>query len=106
MCGLCGFAPVGEDLVKSVYCSVGSFADDPEEETKFEGEIGQISRDIQAGKEVHYDESELQRLREQQMDVETASKSAFVYLFRVFFPAIVFLAILYLLVALLHKWRF
>jgi hypothetical protein len=38
-CDKCGFVPEGEDLVKSVYCSVGRFTDNPEEETGFEGEI-------------------------------------------------------------------
>jgi hypothetical protein len=85
-------------LVKSVYCSVGRFTDNPEEETGFEGEIDQISRDIQAGRKIHYDDRGLQRLREQQMDVETASKNAFVYLLRVFFPAIVLLAVMYVII--------
>lgn len=101
-CSNCGFTPEGEDLVQSTYCSVLRFTDDPDRETAYQNEIIQMSEAIQAGKRLTFDQAELQRLRDLIEFTEAGSPSVWGVLFRIFLPAIIFLAILYAILAWLE----
>jgi hypothetical protein len=96
--------PEGEDLVKSTYCSLLRFADDPDREVEYENEIRKMSMDVQAGRGIVYDDDDLERLREMIGFLEGGSKGVLGALFRLLLPAMVFFAILYLIVKLLEFW--
>ncbi len=104
-CRLCGFDPSNsdDDEVKSVYLSVGRFAcDDAEVQQAYREELQVIAGRIQSGKSVDYDAQELDRLRVQKEMVESVPAMAvWGAVFRLFLPALIFLAILGLVNVLL-----
>jgi hypothetical protein len=104
-CPRCEFVPAGMDLAKSTYCSVWRFAGDPESETEYESELAKMSSAIRANQPLVFEEDELDRLDELIRFVESGSPGVWSTLFfRMLLPAIVFLGILYFIVALLEKW--
>src|SRR5688572_22094486 len=93
-CPECGFVPEGDDLVKSTYCSVWRFTDDPELENQYESELREMSSAVRAQKQVVFDEGELDRLRELVMFVESGSPGVWIWFLRMFLPAIIFFGLL------------
>lgn len=93
---MCGFRPGEEtdDLVKSVYLSVGRY-DTEEERTRYRTELEMIASRLREGHGFEFDPTELERLRMQKGHVESISTGSLVrYLLRVFLPGIIFLLIL------------
>lgn len=96
-CQNCRFDPSKneDDLVKSVYLSSGRY-EDQEKQKKYMHELDNIGELIKNGQSPSFDSDDLERLREQKHDVESISLlTVFKTLFRLFLPAIIFLAILY-----------
>jgi hypothetical protein len=102
-CSKCGFTPEGEDLVKAAYCSTWRFADDPDAEIAYESELHQMGEAVQAGQSITFDESELQRIREIIDFLEAGSPGVWRAFLRFLLPAIIFLGILYSILAILKK---
>lgn len=99
-CHECDFFPIGEDLVKSVYCSTGRFACDPVLGKAYEHELLKMARDIRAGIPVIFDRDELSRLRLERDNVLEYNPSVVKILLRVSLPTIVLLLIIIILVCL------
>ena len=103
-CRHCGLAD-DEMLVRSVYLSPERF-DDPDEQRKYAEELLALSEALKSGRQVDFDEHELQRLREQLQAVnEVRWRHVFVALFRIFLPMIIVLATLYGVILLLRSMR-
>jgi hypothetical protein len=102
-CARCGFTPEGEDLVKAAYCSVWRFSDDPDEEVAYEDELSRMSEAIQAGQGIIFDDAELQRLREVIDFLEAGSPGVWKTFLRFLLPALIFLTLLYSIVAWLER---
>jgi hypothetical protein len=100
-CLECGLTPEGEDLVKSTYCSVWRFTDDAELESQYEAELRDMSVALRGQQQLVYDEIELDRVRELVSFVEKGSPGVWIWLIRMFLPAIILLSFLYLLLYLL-----
>jgi hypothetical protein len=102
-CRKCGLSPLGDDLAKSVYCSLGRFNND-EDQSAQESELKSLSTILKQGGTIDYNTTELERLKLQQTQVGSVSWTTIMfYLFRVFLPAILFLTLLFLLVAYLKR---
>jgi hypothetical protein len=102
-CNKCGFTPEGEDLVKAAYCSTWRFADDPDAEIAYESELKHMSEAIRTGNSITFDKTELDRLREIIGFLEAGSPGVWSAFFRFLLPAIIFLVILYSILAFLEK---
>ena len=90
-------------MVRSVYLSVGRY-DDPAEQERYSQELVLVKRAIREGGTINYELAELQRLRDQLHSVRSVSSAAiFGALFRLFLPAILFLAALYLLLYIIRR---
>jgi hypothetical protein len=88
-CCNCHKTPSDDDLVKSVYCSTGRYADDPVKSDAYLDQLTTFSNDIQSGTEVQYDNDELDRLRRQKDLIQTTKFSIFMLLVRIASPAII-----------------
>ena len=88
-CPDCAFDPQHdrEDLVKSVYLSLGRF-DSQIDKEKYDDQLSCYSARLRSGLSVEYDQAEIERLDMQLTEVEALDdKSILNYLLRVFFPA-------------------
>jgi hypothetical protein len=102
-CRRCSFLPKDDDLVKSVYCSIGRF-DEPDDAADYEKELEEMSSALARGEPIVYDEAELERLREQRRLVGSVrGPDLLLALFRIFLPAILFIAVMLLLIMLFKK---
>lgn len=70
-CSRCSFDPTtkSDDLVKSVYLSVGRF-DADDEKKLYRKALTDMSRDIEDGKSIRYDKTEILRLTKQKSMME------------------------------------
>ncbi len=106
-CRRCGFTPETdpEDLIKSVYLSVGRF-DDADRSTVYEAELEALAGVIRAGQPLEFDPEELARLREQKRVVESIPMAAvWGAVFRFLLPGFALLAVLVLIALLLRTLR-
>ncbi len=105
-CGHCEFDPSQneDDLVKSVYLSLGRYEDDADIR-RYEGELVLMGRALREGdKLIDYDPEELSRLRAQKQLLDSIPPSAvWGAVFRLFLPAVIFLGVLWFLVYLLRR---
>ena len=102
-CRNCGYTPTGKDLIKSVYCSTRRYQDH-DAQKEYELELERISAERRTGKAIGYDDRELDRLERQQKDVDEVPASAvWGTVFRLFLPGIIFLVLLYLILAFLRR---
>ncbi len=107
-CEKCGFDPTRneDDLVKSVYLSLGRFEGE-EEQARYESELQLMGRAIREGGEViDFDPVELSRLKAQKHIMEgNLNFSVVGVLFKLFRPAFIFLGILCILLLILFLLR-
>ena len=102
-CRECGFAPEGEDLVRSVYLSVGRYRDVQVQE-RYTQDLTQIRAQIRNGQAVEFDEAELDRLRKERVKLESVPAHAvWMALLRFFLPALLFLGLLFAFAAWLRR---
>jgi hypothetical protein len=95
--------PKGDDLVKSVYCSVARFTH-ADEKAAYEIQLKVISATVKNGGEILYPEPEMEKLRAQLATVESVTWSGVLgFLLRLFAPAFLFLGLLYCLLYFLRK---
>jgi len=95
-CGNCGLDPNGDtnDLIKSVYMSIGRYEDADERQAEWQRELEHIGNVINNGGFPEYEELELKRLNEQRIMIEnTQLPSVTVILLKIFWPGIVFILI-------------
>jgi hypothetical protein len=76
-CRDCGFDPERreEDLVRSVYLSIGRF-DEDDERKRYRTKLDEVGQAIRRGEQPAFDEAELERLRAQKAAVEAVPPSA------------------------------
>jgi hypothetical protein len=87
-----------ETLIKSVYLSVGRFAE-PADKERYRVELDGLGTEIKRGVEPAFVETELARLARQRNDVGAVRPlAAWGAVFRLFLPAMVLLALLFGLV--------
>ena len=104
-CPSCKKTPDGEDLVKSVYCSTGRYADE-DLPAEFFAELDTISNQIKQGEQVRYSEEKLRELKKQREQIDSTPVSwnlLIIELIRQFFPGFMVIAGLLVLLLLL-KW--
>ncbi len=104
-CRRCGLDPSGdpEALVRSVYLSTARF-DAPDDRRAWGAALDAVGARIEAGTPPEFDAGELRRLRAQRDAVRRAPASAvWGAVFRLFLPALVFLATLFGAVLLLRS---
>ncbi|HVU01153.1 MAG TPA: hypothetical protein VHE30_05350 [Polyangiaceae bacterium] len=103
-CRNCGFQP-GDDeaLLRSVYLSIGRY-EEPDAQERYAHELDEVGQQVRSGAPPEFDSTELNRLREQLRAVRSISWFAVLNtLLRIFFPAMLLLALLFGLVfALRH----
>lgn len=102
-CKRCEFDPAGDEeaLIRSVYLSVGRFSDS-EEVAAYRLELDHVGHGIERGDKPIFLEREIARLRSEKRSFEQVPISAvWGAVFRLFFPAIGFLFVLFLLLFLL-----
>ncbi len=98
-CVQCKFcpAPMSDDLVKSVYLSVGRF-ETFEEREKYKGDLKELGGQLSRGQSILFDEAEIDRLTEQMKLVEqTKVHDLVVVILKLLVPAILFLLVLWIL---------
>ena len=101
-CRKCGLVPSGDNLIKSVYCSTGRFDDDDDRSEAYIDQLLKMQKALRQGESIEYDQADLERLKEQEMLIDgLASAKVWGAVFRFFLPAILFLAVIYLLVFIL-----
>ena len=101
VCRTCRLRPVGEDLVKSVYCSVGRF-ESADEQAEYRAALERHRETLRSGGSIAFDEGELDRLRRQsRLTAAVRARRVWGAVFRFFLPGIAFLGLLFGLVALL-----
>ncbi len=91
-CDSCALDPTKHDeaLVRSVYLSIGRFAD-PQKAERYARDLDDIGAAIRRGEAVEYDLHELERLRLQQRMVSSATRRHLCgVLVRFFLPGLVF----------------
>ena len=107
-CKRCGYDPTANDeesLVKSVYLSVGRFADLTDKE-RYRKELDQIAGDIERGDHPVFIESELVRLRAQRITTERIpSSAAWGAVLRLFLPAVGLLLLLFGIAYVIRRIR-
>jgi len=108
-CRKCRFDPRVDEaaVVESIYLSLDRLDQDADEEQyrACEDELRRAARTIRHGGQVEYDPHELQRLRELKQALESVRLRHVLWiLYIVFRPAIVFLAILWLILYLLETF--
>jgi hypothetical protein len=107
-CSICGFDPRRTDeesMVKSVYLSTGRF-EEPSEQTRYADDLDRISTEIRSGKQIDFEPDELKRLLLQKRVVESIRPHhLLLFLARFFAPAIVMIAVLWLIYAALTLFR-
>lgn len=92
-CRNCGFAPKDEDArVRSLYLSTGRFDGVRKGGRGYREELDRIGAAIQAGSAPAFETAELERLRD---ELGVPASAVWRYLFRLFLPAIIFIAILF-----------
>jgi hypothetical protein len=97
-CRRCGFkpAPHSEDLVRSVYLSIGRFSD-PGEAEAYQKELDEVGERIRRGDAVTFRADELARLREERDALARVPMSAvWGAVFRLFAPVIALVALVFL----------
>jgi len=105
-CNACGFDPAQreEDLVKSVYLSVGRYEDE-EDRQRYLEELRLMGRTLREGDEmIEYDPLELNRLEKQRRVIDAIPTSApWGAVLRFLLPGIILLAILWFAIFLLRR---
>ncbi len=103
-CGKCGFVPDGDDLVKSVYCSIARFSGDGVRTENYKEELKQMQVAIRQGKTVDFDRVEIERLKKDQILLDHISPAmAWRAVFGFFLPAILLLGGIYLLLWIMRR---
>lgn len=105
-CSRCHLDPTQRegDLLRSVYLSVGRFAD-PEEQKRYRETLVEIARGIEGGQLPEFDAAELERLRKEKVLVDSVpARAVWGAVIRMFVPAILFLLLLFLVLLLLRMF--
>ena len=106
-CKRCSFDPTIDDqsLVRSVYLSTGRFTD-PAEQACYRKELNEIGRLIEEGVTPEFVEADLVRLATQKTRVDSIGPlTVWGAVFRLFLPAIAFLAFLFALAFIIRLAR-
>jgi len=106
-CARCKLDPTRreDDLVKSVYLSLGRFADAERKKT-YKVELEHVGSEIEQGRDPEYQDSELSRLRAEQKSIKGVPLSVVLdAVIRLFLPGVVFLVIAYAALYLLRAFR-
>ena len=99
ICKACGHDPTAseEEMVKAVYLSLGRFENESDQQS-YKSQLQSYSAHIKSGQSIEYEPNEIQRLTHQKHLVESVSTTdVWLYLAKFFFPAIIFIASLFIL---------
>lgn len=103
-CGKCGFVPDGDDLAKSVYCSIARFSGDEARTESYKEELKQMQVAIRQGESVDFDRVELERLKKEQALLDRISPATvWGAVIRFFLPAMLLLGGIYLLLWIIRR---